>query len=96
VTDARQFLLLGIEQVNSDIPARQQRQSMYDGLTPKFFPLGDELIDGVSVVIGALSTALLLMFAIVVRLHVLLHPRCRDCGAAMIAEHYCSSCDPWG
>jgi len=57
---------------------------------------GDELIDGVSVVIGALATALLLMFAIVVRLWLLLHPRCRDCGASMIAEHYCSSCDPWG
>jgi len=54
------------------------------------------VIDGVSVVIGALSTALLLMFAIVVRLWLLLHPRCRDCGAAMVAEHYCSSCDPWG
>jgi len=60
----------------------------------------DRVIDGVSVVIGALSTALLLMFAIVVqlylrhrRLYVLLHHRCRDCGAAMIAEHYCSSCE---
>ena len=56
----------------------------------------DRVIDGASVVIGALSTALLLMFAIVVRLYGLLHPRCRDCGAVMIAEHYCSSCDPWG
>jgi len=54
------------------------------------------VIDGVSVVIGALSTALLLMFAIVVRLWLLLHLGCRDCGAAMVAEHYCSSCDPWG
>ena len=39
MTDARRFLLLGIKQVNSDIPARQRRQSMYGGLTPKFFPL---------------------------------------------------------
>ena len=57
---------------------------------------GDELIDGASVVIGALSTALLLMFAIVVRLWLLLRPHCPDCGARLIVEHYCSSCDPWG
>ena len=54
------------------------------------------MIDGASVVIGALSTALLLMFAIVVRLWVLLHPRCRDCGARIMMERKCYVCDPWG
>ena len=57
------------------------------------------MIDGVSVVIGALASAFLLMTAIAMRGWWLvreLRPRCRDCGAAMIAEHYCSSCDPWG